>query len=46
MMIFQTINQLNFYQIKKLTVALTIYTNFDKKNWKESAINEAAIINK
>jgi len=26
---------------EKLTIALTIYTNFDRKNWKESAINEA-----
>ena len=28
-------------QNEKLTVALAIYTNFDKKNWKESAINDA-----
>lgn len=26
---------------KKVTIALTIYTNFDKKNWKEIAIREA-----
>jgi hypothetical protein len=28
-------------QNKKLTIALTIYTNFDEKNWKESAVNKA-----
>lgn len=26
---------------KKLTIALAMYTNFDKKDWKETAINEA-----
>jgi alpha-L-fucosidase 2 len=26
---------------KKTTIALTIYTNFDRRNWKESAINYA-----
>ncbi len=26
---------------KKLTVAMAMYTNFDKKDWKESAINKA-----
>lgn len=31
---------------KKLTIALTMYTSFDKKAWKESAINEARSLTK
>jgi alpha-L-fucosidase 2 len=30
---------------KKLTVALTLYTNFDRPDWKESAIKDASLIN-
>jgi len=30
---------------KKLTIALTLYTNFDKENWKEEAIADASSLN-
>ena len=30
---------------KKVTVALVIYSSFDKKDWKESAIHEASLLN-
>jgi alpha-L-fucosidase 2 len=31
---------------RKITIALVIYTNFDKRNWRESAINEATSLSK
>lgn len=30
---------------EKITIALTLYTNFDKKNWKESAIKDVSLLN-
>src|SRR5688572_29580495 len=37
-------NNVHLLPGKKVTIVLTLYTNFDNKNWKEKAIDEAASI--